>query len=71
MLLMVGQINDRHLASLPSRIAPPVTVGCVTCHHGTRVPRTLQEELLIAYDRGGIESLRTRYRRSPGGRRRR
>jgi len=61
MLRMVEEINGRHLAGLPARSDPPVRVGCFTCHHGTRVPRTLQEELLIAYDEGGLEGLQARY----------
>jgi len=62
MLRMVGEINDRHLAGLPDRNDPPVRVECVTCHHGVRVPRTLQAEALIAYDGGGVDALASRYR---------
>jgi tetratricopeptide (TPR) repeat protein len=61
MLRMVEEINGRHLSALPARRGPEVRVGCFTCHRGVRVPRTLQEELLIAYDEGGLAGLRSRY----------
>jgi hypothetical protein len=62
MLRMVREINERHLAAVPARSEPPVRVECFTCHHGVRVPRTLQAELLTAYDSQGVEGLTARYR---------
>jgi tetratricopeptide (TPR) repeat protein len=60
MLRMVQTINGEQLAELDDRNEPPVRVQCFTCHRGTRVPRTLQEELRIAYD-DGIDALLSRY----------
>jgi tetratricopeptide (TPR) repeat protein len=61
MLRMVQAINGEHLAGLPSRVDPPVRVECVTCHGGRRVPRTLQDELRLAYAAGGLDALVARY----------
>jgi tetratricopeptide (TPR) repeat protein len=61
MLRMVRAINDLHLAGLEERSAPPVAVECFTCHRGTRAPRTLQAELRMAYDSGGVDALVARY----------
>ena len=61
MLRMVGAINGERLAGLDDRAEPPVEVRCFTCHRGTRLPRTLQDELRIAYDGGGLNALRARY----------
>ena len=66
MLRMVAEINDRHLAGLASRSDPPARVQCVTCHRGVRVPRPLQDELLLAYHGGGLDSLRAEYHRLRG-----
>ena len=61
MLRMVEAINTDHLAGLNDRSAPPAAVGCFTCHRGTRVPRTLQAELRMAYEMGGVDTLVARY----------
>lgn len=61
MLRMVRAINDLHLAELVERSTPPVAVECFTCHRGTRTPRTLQAELRMAYDSGGVDALVARY----------
>lgn len=61
MLRMVRAINAEHLAGLRERSDPPVAVECFTCHRGTRLPRTLQAELRLAYDAGGVDDLVDRY----------
>ena len=61
MMRMVGSINER-LATLPERAAPPVPVRCATCHRGAATPRLLGDSLMIAYERGGSESLVSTYR---------
>ncbi|MEJ2502693.1 MAG: c-type cytochrome [Gemmatimonadota bacterium] len=62
MLRMVAAINGEGLAGLESRADPAVEVQCFTCHRGARLPRTLQAELRIAYDEGGLDALVARYR---------
>lgn len=61
MLRMVRAINGQHLAGLAERNEPPTAVECFTCHRGIRIPRTLQAELRMAYDSGGIDVLVARY----------
>lgn len=43
MLKMVDQINGQLLAGLENRTDPAVSVGCVTCHRGLPLPRTLAQ----------------------------
>lgn len=62
MLRMVAAINGERLPALDGRADPPVEVQCFTCHRGTRLPRTLQAELRIAHDAGGLDALVARYR---------
>ena len=62
MIAMVRDINQKYLAALPDRADPPIRVECVTCHHGTTEPRTLQAVVRAAYDQGGLDSARVRYR---------
>ena len=62
MMKMVRDINGKYLAALEHRAEPPVGVECVTCHRGTTLPRTLQSVLRTAYDTGGLDSTRARYR---------
>jgi tetratricopeptide (TPR) repeat protein len=61
MLRMVRAVNETHLTALEERADPPVRVECFTCHRGTQLPRTLQDELIIAYDGGGLDALLGRY----------
>lgn len=61
MLRMVGDINAR-LATLPERAEPNVAVRCATCHRGARLPRTLEDTLMVAYHDGGISALTHTYR---------
>ena len=62
MMLMTRDINEKYLAGLEQHQDPPNKVECVTCHHGTTQPRTLQAVLRTAYDTGGLDSARARYR---------
>lgn len=66
MMVMVNEINREHLARLESRIDPPVTVTCYTCHAGRTDPRSLEDLLRVAYRDGGIDSAVTRYRELHG-----
>jgi tetratricopeptide (TPR) repeat protein len=65
---MVGDIHKDLGRMKLSGDVPRVNVRCVTCHHGHARPTTLTEELMMTYDRSGIDStlaayqtLRTRY----------
>lgn len=62
MLRMVQAINGEHLATLDDRADPPVTVQCATCHGGRTTPRQLEDELVLAYEAGGLDSTLARYR---------
>ncbi len=62
MLRMTDQINTTLLAQVPSRAEPPVAVGCVTCHHGLRLPKTLQTTLFEMIAERGAEAAVARYR---------
>lgn len=67
MVRMMGDIH-KDLGKMKLSDAPRVNVRCATCHHGHVRPTSLSEELMVTYDRGGIDStiaayqaLRTRY----------
>ena len=62
MLRMTDQINTTLLTQVPSRAEPRVTVECVTCHHGLRLPKTLQTTLLEIVNERGAEAAVARYR---------
>lgn len=62
MLRMVAQINGKLLADVPSRSDPAIRVQCVTCHHGLKVPRTLEDTLASALDRAGLAAAVQQYR---------
>src|SRR5690348_5152282 len=59
---MVEAINGTHLASLPSRREPAITVSCMTCHRGVTQPRSLQSVILAAYQAPGADSAEATYR---------
>jgi tetratricopeptide (TPR) repeat protein len=61
MMRMVQDLNDKYLADLDHRSDPPIRVECFTCHHGVAQPRTLQGNLEIAYQEGGLDSTVARY----------
>jgi hypothetical protein len=68
MLRMVAAINGEYLGDHRHGDDPPVQVTCATCHRGLTAPRPLQDQLLLAWRAGGIDSalaayaaLRTRY----------
>lgn len=62
MLRMTDQINTTLLPQVPSRAEPRVAVDCVTCHHGLRLPKTLQTTLLEIVNERGAEAAVARYR---------
>ena len=63
MLRMADTINDRLLAALPDRSAPPVRISCVTCHHGLSKPATLASTLTATIESKGPDSAIAQYRR--------
>lgn len=62
MLRMVLAINGEHLSSVEGRADPSVRVECVTCHSGRTTPRQLEDEVLVAYRAGGLDSALATYR---------
>lgn len=63
MLGMVRTINDTLLAKLQNRADPPVRVGCVTCHRGSPLPRTLDAVLAETITKQGVDSAIAQYRK--------
>jgi tetratricopeptide (TPR) repeat protein len=62
MLRMTQAINDEQLPRLVERIEPHVAVTCATCHRGVTRPRSLTDEILGAYAKGGSDAAAARFR---------
>src|SRR5574341_619618 len=62
MIRMLQAINGEYLARLDERAEPSVTVACATCHRGITRPRSLIDELLLAYRKGGAAAAAARFR---------
>jgi hypothetical protein len=62
MLRLVDELNTRLLPRVPARAEPRVEVGCVTCHHGLALPKTLQTTLFEVVEREGAAAAVARYR---------
>lgn len=62
MIRMTQAINKEQLPHLIERLEPNVTVSCATCHRGVTRPRSLIDELLAAYGKGGIDAATARFR---------
>jgi tetratricopeptide (TPR) repeat protein len=57
MIEMVATINRDYINKLSTTTTPiPISVQCVTCHHGLTEPRTLNSVLAEAIDKKGIDS---------------
>jgi len=63
MLRMTDSLNRVVLAALPNRRDPAVRISCVTCHHGSPVPTTLESTLAQAIDKFGTDSAVAEYER--------
>lgn len=68
MVKMTGDVRKDLGKMKLSADVPRVNMRCATCHHGHVRPTTLAEELMVTYDRSGIDStvaayqtLRARY----------
>jgi tetratricopeptide (TPR) repeat protein len=62
MLQMTDEINRTLLPKVPSRAEPRVEVNCATCHHGLRLPKSLQTTLFEIIEKDGVEAAVARYR---------
>ncbi|HEY7727745.1 MAG TPA: c-type cytochrome [Candidatus Eisenbacteria bacterium] len=60
MMKMAGEINGKLLPR--ARIESPVTVGCVTCHHGVQRPETLADVLKRTAAKEGLPAAEQQYR---------
>jgi tetratricopeptide (TPR) repeat protein len=63
MMTMTHDLNEKYLPTLENREKPRINVQCVTCHRGVTEPRMIQDVLVQAYDKGGIDSTMSRYQR--------
>jgi tetratricopeptide (TPR) repeat protein len=61
MLRMVAAINGEYLGDHRHGNDPPVRVTCATCHRGLTAPRPLQDQLVLAWRAGGVDSALTVY----------
>lgn len=61
MFRMVQAINTQHLANLPDRSDPAITVNCATCHHGLSKPVTTQSVLIATAESDGADAAIARY----------
>ena len=61
MIRMLQAINGEHLARLAERADPNVSVTCATCHRGITRPRSLIDELVLAYRKGGATAAAVRF----------
>jgi hypothetical protein len=62
MLRMTEEINTTLLPKIPSRAEPRVSVDCATCHHGVRLPKSLQTTLFEIATTDGTPAAIARYR---------
>lgn len=62
MLRMTDEINTTLLPKVPSRAEPAVSVECATCHHGLRLPKSLQTTLFEIVSADGAPAAVARYR---------
>ena len=62
MLRMTDEINTTLLPKIPSRAEPRVSVDCATCHHGVRLPKSLQTTLFEIATTDGAPAAIARYR---------
>jgi len=62
MIRMTQAINKDELPHLIERLEPNVTVSCATCHRGVTRPRSLTDEVLAAYGKGGMDAATARFR---------
>jgi len=62
MLRMTDDINKAMLPKIPSRAEPRVDVNCATCHHGLKLPKSLQTTLFEIVEKDGAPAAVARYK---------
>ena len=62
MLRMTDQVNKTLLPVVPFRAEPAVSVDCVTCHRGLKLPKTLQTTLFEIVNKDGAPAAVAQYR---------
>ena len=62
MLKLTEQVNKTLLPQVPFRAEPRVEVNCATCHHGLRLPKSLQTTLFEIVSAEGPDAAIKRYR---------
>jgi tetratricopeptide (TPR) repeat protein len=65
MLQMTQRLNGEVLPGLTevaSRVDPPASVQCVTCHRGVSIPRQISQVITMAAENGGADAAVTQYR---------
>jgi hypothetical protein len=62
MLQITDDINTTMLPKVPSRAEPRVEVNCATCHHGLRLPKSLQTTLFEIVQKDGAPAAVAKYK---------
>ena len=62
MLRLTDEINTTMLPKVPSRAEPRVDVTCATCHHGLRLPKSLQTTLFEIVQKDGAPAAVAKYK---------
>ncbi len=62
MMKMTMDINQKYIPAMGRTLNDRSLVRCVTCHRGVAKPRSLQVEIVEAYEKGGVDSAMTKYR---------
>jgi hypothetical protein len=62
MLRITDDINTTMLPKVPSRAEPRVEVNCATCHHGLRLPKSLQTTLFEIVQKDGAPAAVAKYK---------
>jgi hypothetical protein len=62
MFRMVMDINGKYMPAMGRNLTDRTRVMCFTCHRGLSKPRTLEAEVMDAYEKGGTDSATAKYR---------
>jgi tetratricopeptide (TPR) repeat protein len=62
MLRLTQEVNQTLLPKIPSRAEPRVEVNCATCHHGRRLPKSLQTTLFEIVELDGAAAAVAKYK---------
>ena len=61
MIQMTADINKVYLPKLGEEPDHLVGVTCATCHHGLSKPRSLEDTLKRALEKGGVDAAKAKY----------